>query len=77
MSDDYTRISDDDYAKLMFHVRGNLNALWADCKCHGLDVLVEGNIKETIKLCENFGMAVRGKKKPIDVIHEYKRKATE
>ena len=73
----YSRISEDAYRKLVFQLRGQYMAILSVFRCYGLDPHVDQAIDECVKVAENFGMAVRGKDKPIHIMHEPKRRATE
>ncbi len=74
---DYQRISENEYRKLLFQMRGQFIAILNVFRCYGLDPNVDQAIEECIKVAENFGMAVRGKQKPIHILSEPKRRATE
>ena len=73
----YQRIPDDNYNKLLFQLRTQLNAIWNSCRCYGLNDLVDGNVELTVQLTENFAMTVRGKEKPIHVLSETKDRPTD
>uniref|UniRef100_A0A6M3LKF7 Uncharacterized protein n=1 Tax=viral metagenome TaxID=1070528 RepID=A0A6M3LKF7_9ZZZZ len=77
MSDDYTRISDDQYKKLVFQLRGQFLAILNVFRCYGLDAYIDTAVGECTTVAENFGMALRGKRKPIHILHEPKRRAIE
>ena len=68
----YPRMSEDDYKKLMFQVRGQYIAILNVFRCYGLNPHVDQAIEECIKVAENVGMKVRGKDIPIHVIHGLK-----
>ena len=74
---DYKRLPDDDYKKLVFQLRGQFAGILNVFKCYGLDTYVDIAVGECVRVAENFGMAVRGKKKPIHIISEPKKRATE
>ena len=71
------KIPDANYKKLLFQTRGQFIAILNVFKCYGLDLYVDQAIEECMKVTENFGMAVRGKEKPIHILNEPKRRATE
>ncbi len=71
----YQRIPDEDYAKLLFQLRGQYMAILNPFKCYGLNPFVDTAIDECVKVAENFGMAVRGKQKPIHIYNEPKPRA--
>ncbi len=73
----YQKIPDEQYQKLKFQLRGQFIAILNVFRCYGLDPFVEGAIEECVKVAENFGMAVRGKDKPIHILQEPKKRATE
>jgi len=73
----YQRISDDQYNKLVFQLRGQYTAILNIFKCYGMDIHVIQAIEECTKVAENFGMAVRGKDKPIHILKELKRRELE
>lgn len=73
----YQRISDAQYKKLVFQLRGQFNGLLNTFRCYGLDPLVDGAVDECVTLAENFAMAVRGKPKPIHIIDKPRDRATE
>ncbi len=72
----YTRISEDSYRKLVFQLRGQYMAILNVFRCYGLDPYVDTALDECVKVAENFGMAVRGKRKPIHILQDLKKKAT-
>ena len=74
---EYQRIPDDQYKKLVFQLRGQFMAILNIFRCYGMHTDVDLAIEECTKVAENFGMAVRGKKKPIHILNEPKRRATE
>ena len=73
----YPRIKENDYKKLVFQLRGQMGAILNVFRCYGLNNDVDQAIEECVKVTENFGMAVRGKTKPIHILKEPKRRATE
>ncbi len=73
----YQRIPEDDYRKLLFQLRGQMGAILNVFRCYGLNDYVDQAIEECVKVAENFGMAVRGKDKPLHVLSEPKRRATD
>ncbi len=74
---EYARISDDDYAKLNYHLRSQITTILWGLRCYGLEPYVIGAESQLLKLCENYGMAVRGKKLPIHVVFEPQERITE
>lgn len=74
---DYPRISENEYKKLVFQLRGQFTAILNVFNCYGLNNDVSRAIVECVKVAENFGMAVRGKDKPIHILDKPKRRATE
>jgi len=73
----YQRIAEDEYQKFLFQVRGQFMAILNVFNCYGMNNDVLQAIDECTRVAENFGMAVRGKDKPIHIMHEPKRRATE
>ena len=73
----YPRISEDQYSKLLFQLRGQFGAILNVFNCYGMNADVLQAIEECTRVAENFGMAVRGKDKPIHILNEPKRRATE
>ena len=65
------------YDKFKFQARGQYIAILNIFRCYGLDPYVDQAIEECLKVAENFAMAVRGKDKPIHIMHELKKRATE
>ncbi len=74
---EYTRISEGEYKKLLFQLRGQFMAILEVFRCYGMQNEVDLAIEECVTLTENFGMAVRGKESPIHVLNKPKRRATE
>ncbi len=77
MSSDYARISDDEYNKLLFQMRGQYVAILNTYNCYGMGAHIPTSVDECVKIAENFGMALRGKKSPIHIINEPKRRLTD
>ena len=73
----YQRIPESDYKHALYSLRSQLNAIWNSCRCYGLTESVDMNIEETVLLCENFAMRVRGKDIPLGKYSEYKPRVTE
>ena len=74
---EYKRISEDQYKKLVFQLRGQFVAILNVFRCYGMQTDVDLAIEECVKVAENFGMAVRSKGNPIHILHKPKRRATE
>jgi len=74
---EYPKIPEDDYKKLLFQLRGQYAAILNVFNCYGLESAVDQAILECVKVAENFGMAVRGKDKPIHILNKPKRRAIE
>ncbi len=77
MGIEYQRLPEENYRKLMFQTRSQFAAILNVFRCYGLNDFVDGAIEECMTLTENFGMTVRGKEKPIHILKEPKRKATD
>jgi len=73
----FEKLPDAQYRKLLFQLRGQYAAILNIFRCYGMDAHVDQAIEECTKVAENFGMAVRGKDRPIHLYHEPKRRATE
>lgn len=71
---DYIRIPEEKYNKLKFQMRGQFIAILSVFKCYGLDPYADQAVEECMKVAENFGMAVRGKDKPIHILNEPKQR---
>jgi len=65
MSEEYPRLEQDFYDKLIWQLRGQLNDIFYPLRRYGQDVYVDGAIEETIEVAERFGEAVRGKNAPV------------
>lgn len=74
---DYERIPDDEYNKLKFQLRGQYMAILNAFRCYGLNPIVDQSIEKCVKVAENFGMAVRGKKKPIHILEKVEPRVTD
>ena len=77
MSNDYIQIPEEAYKKLVFQLRGQFMAILHCFRCYGLEPYVDGAIDECVIVAENFGMAVRGKKKPIHILSSPKPRVTD
>jgi len=77
MKQEYPRISEEKYRKLLFQLRGQFGAILNVFRCYGMNEDVDQAIQECTTVAENFGMAVRGKDKPIHILQQPKRRATE
>ena len=73
----YNRISEEQYNKLVFQLRGQYTAILNVFKCYGMNNDVLQAIEECVLVAENFGMVVRGKEMPIHILNELKRRATD
>ena len=60
-------LSDEDYSKAVGQLRLQLNGVFRPFDLYGLDVFIPGAIDEVIKLCEDFGLRVRGVEQPISL----------
>ena len=68
----YERISDAEYAKLLFQTRSQYVGILNAFRCYGLDPHVTQAIEECVKVAENFGMIVRGKEIQVHIMNEPK-----
>jgi hypothetical protein len=73
----YQRIPDEEYEALKGHVRGEFRKALNSLRCHGLDPQVDTAIEDCVRIAEVFAMAVRGSGKPVLVLKEYRRRATD
>ncbi len=62
---------------MLFQTRGQFDAILNVFRCYGLNPHVEDAVEECMKITENFGMAVRGKDKPVGILDKPKKRATE
>ena len=60
-------LSNEEYAKAVGTLRLQFNGLFEPFNCYGLGVFIPGAITEAVKLCEDFGLRVRGIDKPISL----------
>lgn len=74
---EYNWLTEDQYNKLVFQLRGQFVAILNVFNCYGMNNDVLQAIEECVRVTENFGMAIRGKDKPIHILNKLKRKATE
>jgi len=79
MEDDYAYpwLSDDEWAKLLFLTRGQINAILNPLRAYGQGVYVDGAIEELLVLFDKFGQRVRGKDIPLIVRQSYAPLPTE
>jgi hypothetical protein len=59
-------LSDDEYAKAVYSLRATVTSLFKPLRRYGQDVYCDQAIEHTIKLCEDFGLRVRGVDHPIE-----------
>ena len=74
---EYKRISEAEYKKFLFQLRGQFMAILNVFNCYGMNDNVLTAIEECTKVAENFGMAVRGSGKPLHILNKPKPRATE
>ncbi len=67
----YLWLSDDDWNKLMFHARGQINAILNPLRAYGQGVYVDGATTELLELIDQVSQYVRGKDIPIIVRSDY------
>ncbi len=71
-------ISQEEYSKLKFQLRTQINAILHVFNCYGLQEYIEPTSQQLLELAENFGQAVRGDKhKPIHVVKKPNKRPTE
>ncbi len=63
----YLWLSDEEWNKLMFHVRTQVNAIQKPLRVYGQDVYVDGATEELMKLFDLFSQYIRGKDVPLIV----------
>lgn len=63
----YLWYDDDEWGKLMFHTRSQINAILNPLRAYGQDSYVRGAIEELMKLFDLFSQRVRGKDIPVMV----------
>ena len=73
----YPRISEEKYKKLVFQARGQFVAILNVFNCYGQNHDVDQAIEECMQILENFSMAVRGKNAPIHILSKPKRRPTD
>jgi len=73
----YPWLSDEEWKKLQFRIRGQLNAVLNPLRAYGQDVYVDGAIEELLVLFDLYGQAIRGKDIPVTVRESYAPKSTE
>jgi hypothetical protein len=67
VADGYIVLSDEDYAKAVGQLRLAVGAVLSAFNQYGMDVYIAGAQAEIVKLCEDFGMRVRGIDQPISL----------
>lgn len=60
-------LAEPEYQKALGQLRLQLNGILGIFDIYGLGVYILGAIDEVIKVCEQFGMRVRGDDRPIDI----------
>ncbi len=73
----YIWLSNDEWNKLQFKIRAQLNAILNPLRAYGQGVFVDGAIEEIIKLIDLVSQYVRGKDIPIIVLDKPRPKPTE
>ncbi len=66
----YLWLSDDEWNKLQFRIRTQLNTILNPLRVYGQSVYVDGAIEEIIKLFDLASQYVRGKDIPVMVLDE-------
>ena len=74
---DYPKIPQGQYDKLKFQLRSQMAGILNVFNCYGLDPDVRIATEQCVQVAENFAKAVRGWQKPIHVIKEPRKRATE
>jgi len=73
----YNWLDEDKYNKLKFQMRGQFAAILNVFNCYGMNNDVATAIEECMKITENSWKVIRGKDKPVHILSELKRRATE
>ncbi len=60
-------LSQEEYEKSVGQLRLQLGAIFAPFNMYGMGDLIPSAIEEAVKLCEDFGLRVRGIDKPLSV----------
>ena len=60
-------VPDEEYEKLIGQTRLQLNGLYSCFHGYGHDTFIPEVIEETIRICENFGLRVRGVDRHLNV----------
>lgn len=63
----YLWLSDEEWAKLIFHTRSQVAVILNPLRAYGQGVFVDGAIGELMKLFDLYGQVVRGKDIPVIV----------
>ena len=58
-------LDNDSYDKALGQARLQLGEIMSVFNMYGHDIFIKGAVEECIKVCEDFGMRVRGKDHPI------------
>ncbi len=66
----YLWLSDDEWKKLMFQTRSQVNAILNPLRIYGQSPFVDGAIEELMGLFDLFSQRIRGKDIPIQVRDE-------
>ena len=64
----YIWLSDDDWNKLQFHIRTQINAILNPLRAYGQGIYVDGAIEELMKLIDLITQYIRGKDIMVKVI---------
>lgn len=69
-------LSDEEYQKVVSQLRLQFNGIFQSFHMYGLDAYIPGAIEECVKLCEDYGLRVRGIDKPLslELIRRQKQK---
>jgi len=60
-------LEDEEYQKAVGQLRLQLNGIYSVFASYGMQVYIPQAIEETVKLCEDFGLRVRGIDHPISL----------
>lgn len=62
-----TWLPDEDYQKAVGQLRMQVGGVLEPFRAYGMDVFIPGAITEIVRLCEDFGLRVRGVDKVISL----------
>ena len=60
-------LPDAEYQRAVSQLSMQLTGIFAPFHAYGMDVFIPGAVAEAVKLCEDFGLRVRGIDKPLSL----------